>query len=388
MLKTILAGASMTVLAATLAYAQNAPQGTAPAAGAGRGPAPAANGAPAPRPQIQELPTEEQWKNMPASAKAYVDKAAQLAGNDADLKFDMSIFCQADAGATGRARANLKAPEGAPYPAWGAPNPAVKVPAQHLFDNFWWFGDTGVGAWLITSNDGYILFDASNNAADAKSKIVDEMVRVGLDPKKIKYIVFGHWHGDHTGGGHYIQQLSGAKAIMGRDDWKLYLDMYDTKNPAMAQRLSRLDDKTPLRRDADSDAVDGQKITVGDVTATIFQMTGHTPGSIGMVTPIKWKGQTHNILLITAGSDISSREAFIGGYEHIFDEGIKMKVESVMQVHPNTNMNTLARVKYVNDNFDRLTATNNPLLYGPAKTEKYLNIVRACVQARMDILGW
>ena len=31
---------------------------------------------------------------------------------------------------------------------------------------------------------------------------------------------------------------------------------------------------------------------VGDVTATIFQMTGHTPGSIGMVVPVKFRGAT------------------------------------------------------------------------------------------------
>jgi metallo-beta-lactamase class B len=381
MLKRILAGASLTVLAVSLAYAQNAPQGEGAGRGAGRAAAaPAANGAPAPRPRIQELPTAEQWKNMPASAKAFVDQANQLAGNDNDLKFDVGIFCQADGGATGTARANLGAPQGAPYAAIGAPNPATKMPGQHLFDNFWWFGDTHVGAWVITSNDGYILFDASNNAEDAKTKVADEMIKVGLDPKKIKYMVFGHFHGDHTGGGKYMQTLSGAKAIMGRDDWTLYLKMFQNPNNSLKDG--------PMRRDADSDAVDGQKITVGDVTATIFQMTGHTPGSIGMVVPIKWKGQPHNILLVTAGSDISSREAFVGGYEHIWDEGIKMRVESVMQVHPNTNMNTLGRVKYVNDNFDKLTATNNPLLYGVDRTKRYLNIVRACTQARMEILGW
>jgi metallo-beta-lactamase class B len=388
MLKKIIAGLGVSLIAATLAYAQNAPQGdgAAPAAGAARG-ARGAGGAGGAggaaggggRGGVQKLPTEAQWAAMGPKAKAYVAKAAALAGNDPDLKFDMGVFCKASGGAGNNDRATIGVPEGAPYPAWGAPSPAVRLPAQHLFDNFWWLGDTGVGSWLITSNDGYILFDASNNAAEAQEVIVDAMTKVGLDPKKIKYMVFGHFHGDHTGGGHLIQTISGAKAIMGRDDWELYLKMFDSPN-------NRLDDKTPMTRDID--AVDGQKITVGDVTATIFQMTGHTPGSIGMVTPIKWKGQTHNILLVTAGSDVGSREAFVGGYEHIWDEGIKMKVESVMQVHPNTNMNLLARVKYVNDNFSKLGANQNPLLYGVDRTARYLNIVRNCTLARMDILGW
>ena len=52
-----------------------------------------------------------------------------------------------------------------PYP---APSPAVAVGGQRLFDNFYWIGNTGIGAWVITSNDGYILFDTMNSEADAR----------------------------------------------------------------------------------------------------------------------------------------------------------------------------------------------------------------------------
>ena len=135
----------------------------------------------------------------------------------------------------------------------------------------------------------------------------------------------------------------------------------------------------------DIDAVDGMKITVGDVTATIYQMTGHTPGSIGMIVPVKFQGKNHPILLVTAGSHVHNREAFIGGYEHIWDMGIQNKVESVMQAHPNTNMNILARTKYVSDNYP---PAKNPLLYGAERTRNYIEIMRACTQARMEALGW
>ena len=127
------------------------------------------------------------------------------------------------------------------------------------------------------------------------------------------------------------------------------------------------------------------KITVGDTTATIYQMTGHTVGSLGMIIPVKYKGTNHPILVVTAGTDFNSRESFIGGYEHIWDEGIRAKVESVVQVHPNTNMNSLAREKWLTENYDKGI---NPILYGAAKTEKYINIVRACSQARLEALGW
>ncbi len=385
MMKKLLAGAAVIVVAGALGYVLYTQHNEMPAADApGTAVADAGSAASAPA-RPKKLPTEEEWANMSPKAKVFVDQAVALAGNDPDLKFDLSVFCKASGGAGNNDRATIGVPEGAPYPAWPSPKPAVHLAAQHMFDNFWWLGDTGVGSWLVTSNDGYILFDASNNAAEAKEVIVDAMTKVGLDPMKIKYMIFGHWHGDHTGGGHYIQELTGAKAIMGRDDWKLYLDMYN--DPANASRLDRLDDKVPMTHDIDAE--DGMNVTVGDVTATIYQMTGHTPGSIGMVVPVKWQGTEHPILIVTAGSDVSNREAFVGGYEHIWDIGIARKVESVMQVHPNTNMNLLARVKYVNDNYDTLAkGGKNPLLYGQDRTARYLNIVRACTQARMEILGW
>jgi metallo-beta-lactamase class B len=320
------------------------------------------------------LPTEAQWNAMPPKAKEYVEKARALAGDDPDLQFDFGIFCKASGGAQNSDRATLGVPNSEPrLEPFPAPQPPAVIGGQRLFDNFYWFGNSGVGAWLITSSDGYILFDAMNSEDDARNIIVANMQKMNLDPKKIKYIVFGHYHFDHTGGGEYMQRISGAKAIMGRDDWELYLRGTGRGSPSGAK----------MKRDID--AVDGMTIKVGDVTATIFQMTGHTPGSIGMVVPVRYQGRQHPILLVTAATDVHNRESFVGGYEHIWDMGIKMKVESVMQVHPNTNMNILARTKYVNDHYP---PPKNPLLYGAERTTRYINIMRNCTLARMEVLGW
>jgi metallo-beta-lactamase class B len=328
---------------------------------------------------VSHYPTEEQWAAMGPRAKEYVDKAKALAGNDPDLQFDFGVFCAAGGGASNPERATIGVPNSEPkLQPFPAPNPPVVLGGQRLFDNFYWIGNTGIGAWLITSNDGYILFDTMNSEADARDIILPAITTLKLDPMKIKYLVFGHHHFDHTGGGEYIQRMTGAKAVMHRDDWDIYL-----RTPARGGGVSN----PKMKRDID--ATDGMKLTVGSgsgaVTATLFEMTGHTPGSIGMVVPVRYQNTNHPILLVTAGSDVPNRESFVGGYEHIWDEGIKMKVESVMQSHPNTNMNILARTKYVNDNYP---PAKNPLLYGAARTERYLNIVRACTQARLEILGW
>ena len=393
MLRRILAGLGTSVLAAAVLSAQaGAPpqgeggrQGRGDGQGGGRGSA--------------NLPTDAQWAAMSPKAKEYVDKAKAIAGDDPDLQFDFGIFCKASGGSQNPDRASVGVPNSEPklepYP---APSPAQVVGGQRLFDNFYWIGNTGIGAWLITSNDGYILFDTMNSEDDAKNIIFPEMKKLGLDPMKIKYMVFGHNHFDHTGGGEYIQRITGAKAVMHRDDWEIYLkssgrgggrgrgrgaDAAATGETATAPPPAPAAPLPKMKRDID--ATDGMTLKVGDVTATIFQMTGHTPGSIGMVVPVKYQGRQHPILLVTAGTDVHNREAFVGGYEHIWDEAIKMKVESVMQAHPNTNMNLLARTKYVNDHYP---PAKNPLLYGAPRTERYINIMRNCTLARMDILGW
>jgi metallo-beta-lactamase class B len=360
--------AGISLIAAAMLHAQgDAQAGVSGGAGrAGRGASP-------------NLPTKAQWDSN-ARTQAYVAKAKAIAGNDPDLQFDFGIFCQASGGSTNEDRAKIGVPNSVPHlTPYPAPTPKVSLGIQRLFDNFYWIGDTGVGAWLVTSNDGYILFDALNNEDEARDVLVPSMKKAGLDPAKIKYMVFGHFHLDHTGGGVYIQTNYHPKVVMSRDDW----DLYSKTMQSGSGQAARLTNKTPMKRDVD--AVDGMKITVGDVTATIYEMTGHTPGSIGMIVPVRYQGRTHPILLVTAATDVHNRESFVGGYEHIWDVGIQNKVESVMQVHPNTNMNLLARTKYVSDNYP---PAENPLLYGAQRTKSYIEIMRACTLARMEALGW
>ena len=45
-----------------------------------------------------------------------------------------------------------------------------------------------------------------NSEEDARDIIIPAIKKLNLDPMKIKYLVFGHNHFDHTGGGEYIQR--------------------------------------------------------------------------------------------------------------------------------------------------------------------------------------
>ena len=89
-----------------------------------------------------------------------------------------------------------------------------------------------------------------------------------------------------------------------------------------------------------------------------------------MIFPAKVRGQTHNVLIVTAsagGDNVRNRESFIGGYEHIWNWGLREKVESVLNAHLNYNHNTLSRITYVNNNYPPV---KNPMLYGVEKTAR------------------
>src|SRR5688500_5325427 len=135
------------------------------AQGAGQGNAPAGT------------PTAEQW-NKP-EVQAFVARAKAIAGNDPDLQYDAGFNCTpAGSHIAGGGGATMTVGDGAilqnsdpkiPYVA--VPPGQGALPPQRIFDNLWRFGGTGVGAWLITSNDGYILFDTLNDASEARDVI-------------------------------------------------------------------------------------------------------------------------------------------------------------------------------------------------------------------------
>jgi glyoxylase-like metal-dependent hydrolase (beta-lactamase superfamily II) len=120
-------------------------------------------------------------------------------------------------------------------------------------------GQTGIPRGPSTS-DGIILIDTIFDYS-VEAEVVDGLKKLGLDPSKIKYAIVSHGHGDHSGGAKYLQDRFGTRVIMGAPDWE------------MVARSTR--DPAPKR---DVVATDGQKLTLGDTTLTLYLTPGHTRG--------------------------------------------------------------------------------------------------------------
>jgi metallo-beta-lactamase class B len=99
---------------------------------------------------------------------------------------------------------------------------------------------------------------------------------LGLDPTKIKYVVVTHGHADHYAGAPYLQSRLGARILMSAADWEF---MQSQRNP-----------NRPTR---DMVVTDGQRLTLGDATLTLYLTPGHTPGTISLLVPVKDGGREH-----------------------------------------------------------------------------------------------
>jgi metallo-beta-lactamase class B len=143
-----------------------------------------------------------------------------------------------------------------------------------VFDNLYFLGQTEFSAWAVTTSNGIILIDTIYDYS-VEDEVIGGLHKLRLDPAQIKYAIVSHGHGDHSGGAKYLQDHFGTRVILSADDWDL---------------LDRSNGTRPTR---DMVATDGQKLTLGDTTITMYITPGHTAGTISTLIPVKDRGVPH-----------------------------------------------------------------------------------------------
>ena len=197
---------------------------------------------------------------------------------------------------------------------------------------------------------------------------------LGLDPAQVKYVILGHGHGDHFGGALYFQQR-GARVVMSAPDW----DLVETPPPAGRGAAA----VQPPKRDIV--AVEGQPITVGDVAFTPVMIPGHTPGSMGVIFPVKDGGATRiaglfggSILTPGRISDEGLRQ-YIASVEHWGEATRRMKVDVEIQNHPMYDgfLMKLDRLKA------RKPGDANPFVVGSDSYQRFVGVMSGCTKAQL-----
>jgi metallo-beta-lactamase class B len=251
--------------------------------------------------------------------------------------------------------------------------------ATKAFDQLYFVGWNYNGAWALKTNQGIILFSTMATPQEAQDIIEGGFHKLGLDPRSIKYIVIDHAHKDHFGSAKYLQEKYHAHVLMNAAEWDM--PPYPPQ-PAGALPIS------PMPR-RDIDIVDGQQLSLGGQTVTLYVTPGHTPGSVSAIIPVTDHGQKHTLLLwgatgLPATLGPTPRSGGLRQYEaslwRVAKIGIDAGVDGLVAIHPiadGTDVKAALAAK-------RKAGEPNPWVIGQSTFIRYMGAFIESVQASID----
>jgi metallo-beta-lactamase class B len=298
------------------------------------------------------------------TADAHIAAAKVAAGEDFQNLFNFQCYGPGPGGPRAAAGAGRGQGGGQRQP--GPPDRSTwYAEPVKVFDNLYFFGQSEYAVWAITTSEGIIVLDTIFDYS-VEEEVAGGMKKLGLDPANIKYAVVSHPHPDHDGGAKFLQDRYGTRVIMSPADW----DVLD----------KRTNGTKPKR---DIEATDGQKLTLGDTTLTLYITPGHTPGTISTVFPVKDNGTPHFAALwggVGLNTDRESVQTYIRSAQRFSGIVKQARADIILANHTDwdrskTNLPILAQ---------RAPGSPNPYIVGNAKVLKFLKVAEECATARVE----
>jgi len=239
----------------------------------------------------------------------------------------------------------------------------------------YYVGMTEYSSWAITTSQGIILIDAIYDYS-VEDEVDGGLKKLGLKPADIKYVLVSHAHLDHAGGAKFLQEKYGARILMSAADW----DLLEQQNP-------------PWKPKRDMVVTDGQKLTLGDTTLTLYNTPGHTMGTLSTLIPVKDNGVPHVAAYWggTAFNWTANRNAYITA-ERPDSFWFKTYSDSARRFKEITTKAGADIILSNHTDFDgtkrklpllaqRKPGAPHPLVIGAAGVQRYLTTVDECAQA-------
>ena len=241
---------------------------------------------------------------------------------------------------------------------------------QRVFDNLYFVGQTEFSAWAITTTQGIILLDAIFDYS-VEAEVDEGLRKLGLNPADIKYVVISHAHGDHAAGAKFLQDKYGSRVVMSEADWNLV----EMQNPTWKPRR-------------DMEVTDGQQLTLGDTTMTMYLTPGHTEGTISTIFQVRDGGRTHTVAtwggtLFNFGRNLPRLQAYARSAERFRGIVQRANADVILSNHTvyDGSKMKLPAVRA------RGAGQPHPYVVGNRVVQSYLTTVGECAQAAIIIVG-
>ncbi len=221
----------------------------------------------------------------------------------------------------------------------------------------------------MNTSEGIIVIDTIFDYS-VEAEVVEGLTKLGLDPAEIRYAIVSHGHGDHSGGARFLQDRFKTRIILGAPDWDLL------------ERNTR----TPQPR-RDIIATDGQHLTLGETTATLYLTPGHTPGTISTLVPVTDGGRPH-LAAAWGGTAFNfprtpeNFKTYIASAERFRDIVTKAGADVLIANHTNFDG---SKVK-IPALATRRRGDPHPYVIGTDAVQRYLTVAAECAKAALVAL--
>ena len=131
--------------------------------------------------------------------------------------------------------------------------------------------------YLVDCGNGVALIDAGGGGG--VPMVLENIRRMGFEPKYLKIAFVTHCHFDHMGGSHDLKEATGCKIAVHEAE----VDEFETLGELSLYDMARERGLEFEPTKVDVALADGQHVVIGDVEFEIIHTPGHTPGGISLL---------------------------------------------------------------------------------------------------------
>lgn len=170
--------------------------------------------------------------------------------------------------------------------------------------NLYFVGTAQNSVHLIDTGSGLIIIDVP--PTEFLPYVVDNIWRIGFDPKKIKLILISHAHGDHYASVNAIRKISNAQVAISE------VDAHDmAAKPKIYEEHVR--EFGPFNENFTPDFTlqDGQVIEIGNTKIRCVLIPGHTLGVMAHFWDCYDGDKTYNVGIYGGAGFITLQDSFL-----------------------------------------------------------------------------